>query len=120
VNVIYHLVHADYWRDLDPTAPYLPADFESDGFTHCTRGLDLLIQVANTYYRDVDGEFLLLEIVESLVSAEVKYEDGFPHIYGPLNRDAIVAIHKMPRHADGCFEAPVNPIKTSSPLVAAG
>jgi len=106
VNVIYHLVHADYWRDLDPAALYLPGDFESDGFTHCTRGLDLLVQVANTYYRDVDAEFLLLEIVESRVSAEVRYEGGFPHIYGALNRDAIIAVYAMPRRAGGRFEAP--------------
>jgi len=47
-------------------------------------------------------------IVESQVSAEVKYEGGFPHIYGPLNRDAIVEAHTMPRQADRYFELPTN------------
>jgi len=106
MNIIYHLTHADYWHNLDPAAPYLPADFEDDGFIHCTRGLDLLLQVANTFYRDAPGEFLLLVIDEIRVLAEVKYENCFPHIYGPLNREAIVAIHTMPRHADGRFEFP--------------
>ncbi len=106
MNIIYHLTHADYWRDLDPAAPYLPPDFESDGFIHCTRGLDLLLQVANTYYRNVPGEFLLLVIDEARVSAEIKYEGGFPHVYGPLNRDAIVGVHAMGRHDDGCFDPP--------------
>jgi len=106
MGIIYHLVPADYWHGLDPTVPYLPRDFESDGFIHCTQGLDLLLQVANTYYRDVPGEFLLLVIEESRVSAEVKYENGFPHIYGLLNRDAIIVVHTMPRHADGAFELP--------------
>jgi len=68
----------------------------------------LLLQVANTYYWDVPGEFLLLVIVESQVSAEVKYEGGFPHIYGPLNRDAIVEAHTMPRQADRYFELPTS------------
>jgi len=106
MNLIYHLVPAAYWRDLDPAAPYLPPDFESDGFIHCTRGLDLLVQVADTYYRNVPGEFLLLVIDETRVLAEIKYEDSFPHIYGPLNRDAIVATHTMSRHADGRFDLP--------------
>lgn len=106
MSVIYHLVTADYWRSRDSAAPYLPRDFESDGFIHCTRGLDLLLQVANTFYRDAPGEFLLLVIDESQVSAEIKYESGFPHIYGPLNRGAIVAMHTMNRHADGRFELP--------------
>ena len=106
MSIIYHLTPADYWRSLDPAAPYLPAAFENDGFIHCTRGLDLLLQVANTFYRDAGGEFLLLAIEETRVSAEIKYEGGFPHVYGPLNRDAIVGVHSMVRHADGRFELP--------------
>ena len=104
--IIYHLVPADYWRTISPTSPYLPRDFEKDGFIHCTRGLVKLLQVANTFYRDVPGEFLLLELDERQISADVKYEDGFPHIYGPLNQDAIVAIYVMSRREDGAFELP--------------
>lgn len=111
MNIIYHLVLADYWHNQDPTGPYLPSDFESDGFIHCTRGSDLLIQVANTYYQDVPGEFLLLVIDEEQVAPEIKYENGFPHIYGPLNRDAIVGIHTMVRHDDGRFEWPPNVVQ---------
>ena len=106
MSIIYHLTPADHWHSLDPAAPYLPAAFENDGFIHCTRGLDSLLQVANTFYRDAPGEFLLLAIAEERLSVEVKYEDGFPHVYGPLNRDAIVAVHRMGRRADGSFEAP--------------
>jgi uncharacterized protein (DUF952 family) len=109
VNIIYHLVPADHWHSCEPTTPYLPRDFERDGFIHCTRSLDLLLQVANTLYRNTPGEFLLLVIDERQVTAEIKYENGessFPHIYGPLNRDAIVAIQPMPRHDDGRFELP--------------
>jgi uncharacterized protein (DUF952 family) len=106
MSVIYHLVSADHWHSCDETAPYVPGDFDAEGFIHCTRGLDLVVQVANTYYGDVPGDFFLLVIDESLVSAEIKYEDGFPHVYGPLNRDAITTIRPMPRRADGHFELP--------------
>ncbi len=42
------------------------------------------------------------------VAAEVKYEDPeqiFPHIYGPLNRDAIVKELPVKRAEDGTFLA---------------
>lgn len=107
-HIIYHLVHADYWNSLDANAPYLTHNFDSDGFIHCTKGLDKLLQVANTFYRDVAGDFLLLTLDERRVYAPVKYEGGFPHIYGPLNRDAVIAIRPMKRREDGRFEAPAN------------
>jgi hypothetical protein len=45
----------------------------------------------------------------SLVQPEIRYEDPehiYPHIYGPLNRDAIVTIVPMLRNADGTFLPP--------------
>jgi uncharacterized protein (DUF952 family) len=115
VSVIFHLVPAVYWHNQDPTCPYLPRDFEGEGFIHCTRGASLLLQVANTYYQDAPGEFLLLVIGEEQVSAETKSENGFPHIYGPLNRDAIVAVHAMIRHDDGRFELPAGVGRVANP-----
>ncbi len=106
MNIIYHLVNAGYWHSCDEVIPYVPGDFDAEGFIHCTRGLDLMVQVANTYYQDVPGEFFLLVIDESRVTAEIKYENGFPHIYGPLNRDAITTIQPMPRQTGGRFELP--------------
>lgn len=106
MNIIYHLVAADYWHGLDLTEPYLPDGFDRTGFIHCTRGVDLLLHVANTIYRDAPGVFLLLVIDEDRVSAEIKYENGFPHIYGPLNRHAIIVLHSMIRHDDGRFDLP--------------
>ena len=105
MDAIYHLVPSDYWRRLDPSAPYLPREFEHDGFIHCTRGLSLMFQVANTFYRRVQGDFLLLTLDAERLSAEVRYEGGFPHIYGPLNWDAIVAVRPLVRRSDGSFDS---------------
>jgi len=82
VSVICHLVPANHWHRHAPTAAYLPRGFASDGFIHGTWGLDLLLQVANTSY--------------------------FPHIRGPLNRDAMVTARSMPRHDDGHSELPTD------------
>ena len=53
--------------------------------------------VAESFYRDVPN-LVLLHVDESLLTAELKVEqlDGapepFPHLYGPLNVDAVVAV----------------------------
>lgn len=108
--IIYHMLPAAIW-DAQPTdRPYVSDTLESEGFTHCTGTPDLLPVVANRFYRDLPGSFLLLCINEDRVQPEVKWEpaDGhlFPHIYGPLNRDAIHRVIDFPRAEDGTFLSP--------------
>ncbi|MBI3762527.1 MAG: DUF952 domain-containing protein [Chloroflexi bacterium] len=95
--------------------PYLPREFARDGFIHCTKELDVLLLVANNFYKETPGEMLVLVIDESKVTAQIKYEAPmppassapdthlFPHIYGPLNREAIVEIRVTRRAAGGAF-----------------
>lgn len=106
-RIIYHIVAADYYNSLPADQPYLPPRFAQEGFIHCTRGEDRVLLVANTLYRKTPGRFLLLVIDERRVQAEIRNEIVgeilFPHIYGPLNRDAIVRVQEMARAADGTF-----------------
>jgi uncharacterized protein (DUF952 family)/chaperonin cofactor prefoldin len=107
LNVIYHLTPAEYFNNLPADQPYRPREFDRDGFIHCTKGEERLLLVADTVYRRVPGDFLLLVIDERRVTSPVKYENVggilFPHIYGALNRDAIVRTVAMGRRADGTF-----------------
>lgn len=109
-DVIYHLVPIDYWETQPADQPYVPADFEREGFIHCTKGDDQVAIVANRYYRNEPGEWLVLVLDERAVTSEIKYELGrdgvlYPHIYGSLNRDAIREVRHMPRDADGAFRS---------------
>ncbi len=111
--ILYHITPADYYAELPVTESYLPQGYVQDGFIHCTCGADLLVLVANRHFRTAPGEFVMLVIDAGLLSAPLKYEAldstmpyPFPHIYGPLNRDAIVDVVKMIRAADGTFLAP--------------
>ena len=64
------------------------------------------LQIANRHRRGDQRPFLLLTIDLDRVSAPWRYDaagDDFPHIYGPLNRDAIVDVRPFPRSADGTF-----------------
>ncbi len=108
-GVIYHLVPADYWQAQPVDQPYRPADFGREGFIHCTRGAEQVGIVANRYYRNDPREWLVLVLDEQAVTSEIKYEPGhdkllYPHIYGPLNREAIREVLRAPRDADGTFK----------------
>lgn len=108
-GVTYHLVAGEYYRDSDRSAPYVPEAFAADGFIHCTDGADNLVATANRRYAGDRRMFVALVIDTSKVAAEIRYEDAagiYPHIYGPLNRDAIVDILPMLRAADGTFLPP--------------
>jgi uncharacterized protein (DUF952 family) len=114
-ETILHLTPAAYFHGLPPGADYLPEAFDQDGFIHCTREAEVLLKVANAFYRQVPGEMLVLVIDPARVKAPVRYEAAahpqgaggvvFPHIYGPLNRDAILEVRPARRAADGTYLA---------------
>lgn len=66
------------------------------GFIHCSFA-DQVDGVARAVFAGADG-LVLITIDPSLVKAEVRYEnleggsELFPHIYGPLNVDAVVEV----------------------------
>jgi uncharacterized protein (DUF952 family) len=111
MSIIYHLSPAEYFHAQLSDRAYVPADYAREGFIHCTRGDEQLVIVANRYYRHDERPFLVVAIDEDRVTAEIKNELGsdgvsYPHIYGPLNRTAIVSVLRMPRLPDGTFQFP--------------
>jgi glutathione S-transferase len=77
------------------------------GFVHCAFE-EQVAAVANSFFRGV-AKLVVLRIAIDKLSAEVRYEDLeggnvlFPHVYGPLNLDAVVAIMPLPPGRDGTF-----------------
>ena len=113
-TLTYHLVAEPYYGSCDASEDYTPEDFASDGFIHCTDGVENVIATANRYLKEDDRPFIVLVIDKEKVSAEIKYEDAeqiYPHIHGPLNRDAIASTLPVKRAEDGTFLAvePANP-----------
>lgn len=109
---VYHLAPAERWNTWPQNTPYLPAEYERDGFIHCTAGDDLMLRVANQYYRATPGEFVLLVIDTDRLSSPLRWEqppDGlapeFPHIYGAIDRQAVIDVKQVRRAADGTFLA---------------
>src|SRR5262249_43988759 len=66
-------------------------------------------RTANRFYLDVPGDLVLLVIDPGRLRAELRYEDvpgaelPFPHIYGPLNIDAVIDARPFAAGPDGTF-----------------
>ncbi|CAF0770260.1 unnamed protein product [Adineta ricciae] len=88
MTLIYHLAPSSRWYSWPAEKPYLPPDYEKDGFIHCTSGDELMLKNP---------------------ASEVKWEKAsefdslFPHIYGAMDRDAVVEIRRFQRADDGTF-----------------
>ena len=69
------------------------------------------VDTANRLFKGRSG-LVLLCIDTTRVQPEIRYEnlEGganlFPHIYGALAPEAVVAVHDFPPRGDGCFKLP--------------
>ena len=105
----YHLVPKGYFDSLDAGEDYTPRDYAREGFIHCTDGAEEMARTANRYYQSTPEAFYYLTLDTSRVRALIRYDDPgkiYPHIYGTLNRDAIIAIRLARRDANGNFLSP--------------
>ncbi|HZU87071.1 MAG TPA: DUF952 domain-containing protein [Anaerolineaceae bacterium] len=108
--ILLHIVPVEYWEKAQAKAEYRSGTFEYDGFIHCSRP-DQALRVAQARFAG-RRDLLLLCIDPQKVHAPVWYEnlEGgaslFPHIYGPLNLDAVLGAPAFLPGADGIFQLP--------------
>lgn len=91
--VIHHLaLHAD-WQHAQNAGEYristLGRTLDDEGFIHCSRDLAQLRTVHDTFYADVTEPLLVLDIDPT--GLDVRVENGYPHLYGPLPLTAVTA-----------------------------
>ena len=91
-TAIHHLAIAEHWNanTIDYRRSTVDKSLDEEGFIHCSYA-DQVADTAGKYYASRD-DVLLLTIDPSLVPSEIKVENGFPHIYGPLPRDAVIRV----------------------------
>lgn len=74
----------------------------TEGFLHASPA-DQLTRVANKHYRDTAGTRVLVVAIRR-ITPEVRWEPAtgglYPHIYGPLNMDAVDYAVPAPRDPD--------------------
>jgi uncharacterized protein (DUF952 family) len=105
--IIYHLTASDHWAAALALGSYTADSLTSEGFIHCSKA-EQMVHTANHYYSGQHGLFLLA-IDPARVAAEIRFEnlsggsELFPHIYGPLNLEAVRAVLPFEPEADGRF-----------------
>ncbi|MFF7851619.1 DUF952 domain-containing protein [Streptomyces sp. NPDC090109] len=111
--MIYHVVPLATWS-ARPERPYAPASLAEEGFVHCAPDEPTALAVVNAFYRDSPRPLLALVLDEDRLSSGTEWEaavptpppgvpDGtlFPHVYGPLDRDAVVRVLEITWDEDG-------------------
>jgi uncharacterized protein (DUF952 family) len=99
-RVIFHIADRDRWHrsviDGEYTASTIGLELAEQGFIHLSTEHQL-VGVIDRFYRGVSG-LVLLHVDETKLTAPLVYEqlDGadepFPHLYGALDIDAVVAV----------------------------
>ncbi len=95
--LIYHIVLPDVWEDVRHNTFYETESLESEGFIHGSYA-DQLEGVIERYYAEA-GKIIILSIdtgklTSTLVSEASTGGEPYPHIYGPINNDAIVGVEE--------------------------
>jgi len=128
VTIVLHLIPAAVWRELGENDPVSNSSLAKEGFLHCTDKADVMLQVANAFYIGQAGDFVVLHIDVDSLSSECIWEPPahvdadaagndpagedkrspnlaslFPHVYGPIDRSAVVGVQPMRREPSGRF-----------------
>jgi len=115
---IFHITSRDAWNAAQKQGQYTAPSLMSEGFIHCSTCAQVL-SVAEKFYQGQAG-LILLVIDPTSLSADLKWEapsngmppdevpasEAFPHIYGPVNMDAVVQVFDFEPASDGRFVLP--------------
>jgi uncharacterized protein (DUF952 family) len=106
VRLTFHLTPSEWWAAADPGAPLEAPSLAAEGFIHCTDGAAAMEATANRHYRDDPRDFVILTVDLDRVGSRWSVEDAgriYPHVFGPIAREAIVSVVPAPRDPDGVF-----------------
>lgn len=92
--MIYHVVLPDRWAEFDGNS-YEHESLASEGFIHCSFA-EQLDGVLERYYKGVETVVVLSidadKLTSELVNEPSTGGEIYPHVYGAINRDAIVSV----------------------------
>ena len=108
---IYHIAFRSDWAEAVRAGEYHVSTrdltVEQQGFIHASTA-GQVAGVANAFYADVD-DLVVLVIDPERLTAPLRYDkvldaaEPFPHIYGPLNVDAVTGTAELGRDDEGRY-----------------
>ena len=96
---IYHITSRSWWEAAQKAGQLSSPRFEEEGYIHCSTEQ----QIAGVLERYFKGQtdLVRLTIEKAKVKPPLVYElagklnEVFPHIHGPINLDAVVAVEPI-------------------------
>lgn len=92
MRLVFHLTTQALWEAAGEN--YLPPNYAEEGFIHLSYAEQWRLSWMR-YYQGQSG-LLLLGIDPALVRSPLRIENGFPHLYGPLPRQAVLWSRPLP------------------------
>ena len=107
---IFHIAPKEKWTTSRPRGQYSDESLQSEGFIHCSAA-EQVVDTANKHFKG-QSDLVLLSIDTSDIVSVIAYESSgsgeeYPHIFGPINHDAVREIIDFPASRDGTFALPV-------------
>ena len=113
--MIFHILKKREWQLALERGWYEPESLKSEGFVHCSTR-EQTIATAERYFRG-QPDLVLLWLDPSLLTSKVRMEgpvnpndersrELFPHVYGPINMDAVLGAVDFRCDASGGFGWP--------------
>ncbi len=119
MSIILHIARRDDWEAAESAGSYKADTLAMQGFIHCSKP-EQLVTVANFLFRG-QRDLVLLWIDTDRVAAKIRCEDLeggrklFPHVYGPINLDAVTKVVDFIPGEDERFTLPT----VAKPVIAA-
>lgn len=102
------------WLQIQQSDEYTPSTLKDSSFIHFSKA-DQILNVANSLYKNTDENLVILRVDTDKLKAELKFEIPveapystvtYPHLYGPLNLDAVEAAISISKDDQGEFVLP--------------
>lgn len=117
---ILHIASNASWLAAVEKGAYHADSLSMEGFIHCSTSAQV-VDVANAFYHGQHG-LVLLVINPDKLTSELKWEppahpnperaakvgdELFPHVYGPINLEAVLKLIPFESADDGTFSLPL-------------
>ena len=113
---VLHLAEVAHWQEALRTGEYrwstLGRTLDQEGFIHCSTP-EQVPGVLARYYAGYAGDLVLLTLEPARLASALRWDvvdtatgERFPHVYGTIDRAAILDVLSMQRGADGTWTMP--------------
>lgn len=95
MDPIYHVTTSTHWAEAQEVGEYVRSTGDQTlaevGFIHCSFA-DQVPGILERFWGGGGHDVVVLTIDSAAVGPEVRVENGYPHIYGPLSVAAVAEV----------------------------